>query len=161
MSFHNYTKKRNRLETNLCSRKSIQAPGLWSCGCGGKRGVGENPSPARVLVFWAGRCGRTVHTFHEAPGGYLAVLSHWPHTAGGGQGAAPGTRFSISSIHRIHRRSWEKNRGPGAALCPADKRRQGRQRGWGWVVPTQARILGQVHSWSTGRPSGGLLDSAS
>ena len=30
--------------------------------------MGENPSPARVLVLWAGRCGRLLHAFHAVPG---------------------------------------------------------------------------------------------
>ena len=38
--------------------------------------VEENLCPARVPVLWAGRCGRTVHAFHAAPGRHLAVLSH-------------------------------------------------------------------------------------
>jgi hypothetical protein len=41
-----------------------------------KREVGECPCPARVLVLWAGGRKRTVHAFHAAPGGHLAVLSH-------------------------------------------------------------------------------------
>jgi hypothetical protein len=66
----------------------------------GKRGVGENTCPARVQVLWAGRGGRTVHAFHAAPGGHMAMLCHRPHTAGGGQGAAAGTRFLASGIPR-------------------------------------------------------------
>ena len=48
------------------------------CGCGGKRGVGENPCPARVPMLWVGRRGGLPHTFHATPGGCLAVES--PHT---------------------------------------------------------------------------------
>ena len=48
------------------------------CGVVGvvERGVGEYPRPARIPVLWVGRLGRTVHAFHMAPGGHLAVLSH-------------------------------------------------------------------------------------
>lgn len=40
----------------------------------GKRGVGENLRP--VLMLWVGGHGRTVHAFHTALGGHLAMLSH-------------------------------------------------------------------------------------
>jgi hypothetical protein len=49
---------------------------LRGLGCGGKRGEGENPHPARVLMFWAEGHGRTAHAFHGAPGGHLAMLNH-------------------------------------------------------------------------------------
>jgi hypothetical protein len=61
---------------------SLHCDGLRDHGCGGKRGVGENPSPDRVSVLWGvgvgwGKgSGRTVHAFHVDPGGRLAVLSH-------------------------------------------------------------------------------------
>jgi hypothetical protein len=76
-------------------------PGGGGPGCGEKKGERENPEnsrPARVPVLWAGGEGRTVQSFHAALDGHRAVLSHWPHTAGGGQGAAPGTRISASII---------------------------------------------------------------
>ena len=120
MSFHNYTKKRNRLETNLCSRKSIQAPGLWSCGCGGKRGVGENPHPARVPVLWAGGRGRTATRFARGPrwaSGCVKPLT--PHSGWWTRGSprslglteARDNRFSVSDIPNFavcHRRAENK-----------------------------------------------------
>ena len=41
----------------------------WGVGGHGyrrNRGVGENPSPARVPVLWVGGHGRTAHAFHIA-----------------------------------------------------------------------------------------------
>jgi hypothetical protein len=50
---------------------------MWSRGCVcGERGVGENTHPAIVSTLWVGRHRKTMHAFHGAPGGHLAVLSH-------------------------------------------------------------------------------------
>jgi hypothetical protein len=69
-------------------------------------------------------------TFHLAQGGYLAVWSYWPHTAMGGQGAAPVTRFSVSDIpHWIQQRSWEQNSGPRTTLSAGDTGRGQREKG--------------------------------
>jgi hypothetical protein len=51
--------------------------GQWVPGVGGIKEVGENPHPARVPVLWAGGRGKLLHTVHMAPGGCLAVGSHW------------------------------------------------------------------------------------
>ena len=67
---------------------------LWGCGYGGKRG-GVQPE------FWCSGLADARglwQDFHAAPGGCLAVWSHWPHSAGGRQGAVLGTRFPASSI---------------------------------------------------------------
>jgi hypothetical protein len=45
--------------------------GVWGRGEGGM-GVGEEGS-RRILALWVGRFGRTVHAFHLAPDGHLAV----------------------------------------------------------------------------------------
>ena len=66
---HVYVEAGKYTETYFCAH----VPG---CGCGGKRGMGENPCPARVPVFWAGRHRRTMHAIHVALGERLAVLSH-------------------------------------------------------------------------------------
>jgi hypothetical protein len=47
--------------------------GQWTLGCGGGggcdvKGFGENSSPARVPVFWAGRRRRTAACFPRGPG---------------------------------------------------------------------------------------------
>jgi hypothetical protein len=112
----------------LLWRDAMTMAGLRVCG---KRGVGEN---AHIWPeFW---CSGRVYTgglpdaFHKAPGGHLSVWSHWPHWVGGGQGAAPSTRFSVSGIsHWIQWRSWEQNRGPRVALGPGDKGRGQGERG--------------------------------
>jgi hypothetical protein len=49
---------------------------LWGRRCGGKRGLGENPRPARVPGLWAGGRERTPYAFHADLGGRLAVISH-------------------------------------------------------------------------------------
>jgi hypothetical protein len=108
---------------------------LQGRGCGGKRGVGENPPPPE---FWCSgqRTREDCACFPHGPGwvsGCVKPLT--PHGgAGGKQGAAPGTRFSASSIpHWIRQRSWEQNRAPGAALGPGMKGGEGRGRGSaGW-----------------------------
>jgi hypothetical protein len=49
---------------------------MVNCGAVGTveiKGVGENTCPARVLVLWAGRLRRLLHSFQAALGGYLAV----------------------------------------------------------------------------------------
>lgn len=66
---------------------------LQGHGCGGKRGVGENPHPARVPVLWAGGHQRTAAHFPCGPGGCLggclSLGNHSPHSVGGGQGGSP------------------------------------------------------------------------
>jgi hypothetical protein len=92
--------------------------------------------------------GGLLDTFHTAPGGHLAVSSHWPHMVGGGRGAL-GTRFSVSGIPRwIRQRTWEQNRGPYVeALSPRDKgREQGEKQGrWGgWFPGRQESLVGSM-----------------
>jgi hypothetical protein len=63
--------------------------------------VGENPCPARVPVLWAD-AERLPQALHDALGGCLAVGSQGipdrHGEVGGGQEAALGTRFPVSSI---------------------------------------------------------------
>jgi hypothetical protein len=54
----------------------LQSPGgskrpqtFLSVWCGVKKGVGENLSPARVPVFWAGRLGGLLQALNTAPVG--------------------------------------------------------------------------------------------
>jgi hypothetical protein len=47
-------------------------------GHGRIKGVGENPSPARVLVLWLDRCWRTTECFPGGPSGCLAVGNYGP-----------------------------------------------------------------------------------
>ena len=49
--------------------------------------------------------------------------------------------------------------GGGSVSPGAEGRKEQGERGH-WVVPTQVRLLGLVHGWSIGRPSGGRLDTA-
>jgi hypothetical protein len=142
-----------RISMNGTVYLSSSTPGhMWGCGCVGKRGVGENPHPTRVPVIWVGRRRRTVQAFHMAPDGCLAVLSHWPHTAGGGQGAATGSRFSASGTPRWTRwRSWEQNRGRGVALGLERKGREGRGKGGTGWFPHRWESLVQVRGCSVRR----------
>ena len=71
---------------------------LRGCGCSGRSGRERARIPPEFLCSGQVAMGGLPDTFHTALGGHLAVWSHWPHMAGGGQGAAPGTRFSISGI---------------------------------------------------------------
>lgn len=53
---------------------------LWASGRGGIKGVVENQLPAKEgFFFWCfgqADAGGLPHTFHVAPGGFLAVGSH-------------------------------------------------------------------------------------
>ena len=75
----------------------------------GKREWERTRDPSRVLVLWVGGRGRTAGHFPHGPGwasGCVRPLT--PHGGGGrgGQGTAPGTRFSASGTPRwIWRRS--------------------------------------------------------
>lgn len=74
--------------------------------------------------------------FHAALGGHLAVLSHLPHTVGGGQGAAPGTRFSASGAGYS---GGAENRIGALGI-----REEGRGGGALWVVSTQESLVQSV-----------------
>jgi hypothetical protein len=79
------------------------------------------PPPARVLVLWVGRCGRTAGHFPCSPRWASGCVKPLTHTMGGGQGAAPGIRFSASGIP-----CWiQGRRGPGVTLCPRGERKRG------------------------------------
>ena len=79
------------------------------------KGVGENPHLARVMVLWAGRLRRLLLAFYTAPGGCLAVGSHWTLVQQGVDTGSPRSlglleardnRFSVSGIPRwIQQRS--------------------------------------------------------
>jgi hypothetical protein len=111
----------------------------WAVGIG-EEGGGET----RVPVLWEGGCGRTVGRFPLSPGWASGVWSHWPHMVGGEQEKAtvPGSQ-SLAS-HAGYSRGAENRIGP-----QGNTHEEGRKR----EVPTQARVLSSVHSWSTGRPS--------
>ena len=74
-------------------------------------------------------------------------------------------RFSVSDIPdtaECHGRAENKVRALGMAQSvpePKGRREQG-EKGGRWVVSTRVRVLGLVHGWSTGRPSGGRLEVA-
>ena len=124
--------------------------------------MGENLRPARVLVLWAGGHGRLPLAFHAAPGGCLAVLSHWSHSMGGGQGAVLGTRFSALGIPDTtgHRGRAENRMGAleGGLVSPGAEGRRGQKERGLWMVPTRARVPGLVCGLRAGRPSGRRLD---
>jgi hypothetical protein len=102
---------------------------------------GEWESISVPPEFW-GRGRRTVHVCHIALGKHLAVLSHWPHKVGGGQGATPGT----TSYARYNRGAENRIGAPGRDWAPGEEGRRGQGRGGRWMVSTRARVLGQVRS---------------
>ena len=105
------------------------------------------------------------HAFYAGPGWVSGCEKPWnPSSAGGEQGAVLGNRFSALGIPDTtgHCGRAENRMGaPGAAQSAlGPKGGEGRERGRCCVVPTWVRVLGPVHGWSTGRPSGGRLDAA-
>jgi hypothetical protein len=80
-----------------------------------------------------------------------------PSSAGGGQGAVLGNRFSASGIPGKdgHQGRAENRMGALGSAQSAPGQREERAGGEGgfWVVPTMGRVLGPVHGWRTGRPS--------
>ena len=133
----------------------------WACVSGVRMRVEENLCPARGSR-------RTATYFPCNPewvSGCLKPLN--PSSAGGGQGAVLDTRFSASGIPDTagHHGRAENRMGAGSgggvdSVSPWAEERRGQGRGIHCVVPMQARILGLVHGWSTGRPSGRRLDTA-
>jgi hypothetical protein len=127
----------------------------------GTEGVEENPASRQC----SGK-GRP-HAFLVAPVGVWLWEAMDPSSAGGGQGAVLDTRFSASGIPDTagHHGRAENRMGAGSgggvdSVSPWAEERRGQGRGIHCVVPMQARILGLVHGWSTGRPSGRRLDTA-
>jgi hypothetical protein len=100
---------------------------MWGCGCRGNGGGRECPHSARVLVLWAGGQWEDCRTLSTQPwmGIWLCEATDPTWRGGGEQGAAPGTRFSVSGIlHWIRQRSWKQNRSPRATLSPQRYRKR-------------------------------------
>jgi hypothetical protein len=117
----------------------------WLQDCGCRRRVGRERTCIRPEFLCSGLPdkGGQPNTFHTAPNGHLAVWSHWPHMAGGGQGAAP---VPVSGIpHWMWQRSWEQNRSRGVALLALEIWEEGRGRGGaGWFPPRQESLVQSV-----------------
>ena len=97
----------------------------------GQKAREKTPNPTRVSVLWAGRIGRTAA---HSPGWVSGCgKPQNSSSAGGGQGAVLGTRFSASGIPDSagHEGRAENRIGtPGVAQsAPGQKELEGRGRG--------------------------------
>ena len=115
----------------------------------GALGIQEEEGRERACVqpgYWCSRWvdkGRLPNSVHMALGGHLACMKLVTPHGRGGQGPAPGKRFSVSDIpHWIWQRNCEQDRGPGVALGPGDKRRGQRAEGEGLLGGSQ---IGRAH----------------
>jgi hypothetical protein len=72
----------------------------WAVGVGEEWGGRESTFLARVPVLWVGRHRRTAGCFPSSPGWASGCVKPLTPHGRGGQGAAPGTRFSVSGIQR-------------------------------------------------------------
>jgi hypothetical protein len=118
-----------KIFTNFVSSRGLSV-GLWVLG---KEGSGrESMSHQTCLGGWTREDCQTLSM--RPRGEHLAMLGHWPHTVGGGQGTAPGTRFSASSIHVGYCRGAENRIGaPESHSTLRRKGREGKRRGSpGW-----------------------------
>ena len=132
----------------------------------GKEGVGENPSPTRVPVLWAGGRGRTAACFSRGPRWVSGCVKPWtPALMGWTEGTlkslglteARENRFSVLDIPDAtvcHRRAENKVGSPGVAQSALElKRGEGRERGGaGWFPSRQKSLV-----WSVAGVQEGLL----
>ena len=149
-------------------------PYLSGRGCGGIKGVGENPSPATVQVLWAGGHGGLLQAVHMAPMGVWLWEATDPSPGGRGrveQGAFRGlwvswrpeitgsqswaSQMPLDTAEKL-KTKWRSPGGVSVSPGAEGKQEQGERESW--VVPRQLRVLGPVSGWSTGR-SGMRLDA--
>jgi hypothetical protein len=121
----------------------------------GQKAREKTPNPTRVSVLWAGRIGRTAA---HSPGWVSGCgKPQNSSSAGGGQGAVLGTRFSASGIpDTAGYRGRDENRMgalEAAQSAPGPKGEEGRGRGH-WVVHTRS-LVQSVAGAQEGLPVGG------
>ena len=104
----------------------------------GKRGEGEKPCPTRVPVLWVGRCGRTAHALHAAPGGHLAVLTTVVVYHHGGWWKSGSPRYQVLSLWEL-RTEYEWHWAPGRK-----GREVGGEVGAGWFPHRQESLVQSV-----------------
>lgn len=133
---------------------------LYACGAEGMgRGRGVNkgswgkPSSCQSSSALGGRTWKDCPTLSTLPWvGVWLCEATGPSSAGGGQGAVLGTRFSALGIPDTtgYQGSAENRMGALGAAQSAlgPKGGEGRERGRCCVVPTWVRVLGPVHGWS-------------
>ena len=143
---------------------------LYACGAEGMgRGRGVNkgswgkPSSCQSSSALGGRTWKDCPTLSTLPWvGVWLCEATGPSSAGGGQGAVLGTRFSALGIPDTtgHRGRAENRMGAleGGLVSPGAEGRRGQKERGLWMVPTRARVPGLVCGLRAGRPSGRRLD---
>jgi hypothetical protein len=128
---------------------------VWGCGWRGMGWRGREPASSQSSCALGRRMREDCWTLSTRPRVNIWLCEATdPTRQGGGQGAAPGTRFSVSGIPCwIWQRSWEQNRGPWTTLSPEGKGREVRgRRGAGWFPYRWASLV-----WSVAGAQEGLL----